>query len=640
MVQINMKNDRVIPTGMDLPQRVKALLFEEGDAVDAEGRYIFIKKLGHGAMGKVFLFRDARMGGLRALKTVDEILTQYPEAVESLKRECKMMQKLTHPNIVAVRDLVMDSWKYRYYIVMDYAKGETLREYLENQQQKPRQATALEVVRLMAVALDHAHENNIVHGDVKPENTMVEIGDDVKSLKLSDFGLSYHIQATTASLSGFRMSAKGTAPYMAPELFEMEYGDGSEPQKPGKEVDLYALGTVAYEMLAGRRPFNGPNEIVLAHKVIYEEVPKIEGLPDYMNAVLKRMLAKRPEERFGSCAAFAEALSAAPVPAPIVVTPPPVAPPQPRPAIVRMPSPQPLVNKTPLTLPLDGKDTTLMLSGDVPLEMVHIRAGSFMMGSPLSEEGRYDDEKQHKVTLTKDFWLGRYPVTQGQWQAVMGTTLLDQANKAHPGEGEKYIGNKGGDYPMYYVSWEDAMEFCGRLTERERSSGRLPEGYEYTLPTESQWEYACRAGTGTALYSGGIRILGERNAPALDGIAWYGGNSSVGYEGVGWDTEGWPDKQYPGGFAGPRLVGRKSPNAWGLYDMLGNVWEWCRDWYGAYPDGNATDPVGPSSGSYRVGRGGSWNGDARRCRSAYRGHDDPSDRGNDLGFRVALASVQ
>ncbi|MBP5672152.1 MAG: SUMF1/EgtB/PvdO family nonheme iron enzyme [Victivallales bacterium] len=269
---------------------------------------------------------------------------------------------------------------------------------------------------------------------------------------------------------------------------------------------------------------------------------------------------------------------------------------------------------------------TLALGNGVELKLVKIAAGSFMMGSPLSEEGRFDNEKQHKVTLTKDFWLGRCPVTQGQYEAVMGNN-------------PSYF-KKGGDYPVETVSWHDAMAFCKKVTEQERGAGRLPAGYEFTLPTEAQWEYACRAGTGTALYSGGIRIFGENNAPALDGIAWYGGNSSVGYEGRGWDTKGWKEKQYPGGLAGLRLVGMKSPNAWGLYDMLGNVYEWCRDWYGAYPDGNAVDPKGPTTGSRRMSRGGSWSSGAGDCRSANRGNYDPSYSFYNVGFRLALAPVQ
>ncbi|MBP5670803.1 MAG: serine/threonine protein kinase [Victivallales bacterium] len=335
-----MKDDRPKPTGMGLPQRVKALMFNEGDIIDKAGRYKFVRKLGKGAMGKVFLFQDTgKMGGPRALKTVDEILNQYPKAVEDLIRECNLMKALTHPNIVTVRDLVMDQWGYRYYIVMDYAEGETLRDYLmENP--KPSQAIALKIIRLMAEALDHAHERNIVHADVKPENTMVEIGDKVNSLKLTDFGLSYHIQATTASLGVSSGAVKGTSAYMAPELFELRYGDSPEPLKPGMEVDMYALGTVAYEMLAGRRPFNGPNDIALAHNVIYEEVPEIKELPAPMNAALKKMLAKKPGDRFENCTAFAEALSAAPAPAPIEVTPPPAATPQPSPVIVEKPSPQ------------------------------------------------------------------------------------------------------------------------------------------------------------------------------------------------------------------------------------------------------------------------------------------------------------
>jgi formylglycine-generating enzyme required for sulfatase activity len=222
------------------------------------------------------------------------------------------------------------------------------------------------------------------------------------------------------------------------------------------------------------------------------------------------------------------------------------------------------------------------------LTLVPVSAGTFMMGSPVSEYGHREDETAHPVTLTKPFWLGRTPVTQAQYEAVMGN------NPAR---------FKGPDFPVETVSWEEAMTFCRKLTERERAAGRLPEGFVYTLPTEAQREYACRAGTGG-------RYAGE-----LDAIAWYSGNS---------------DEQ-------AHAVGQKQPNAWGLFDMQGNVWEWCLDWYGDYPDGKATDPTGPAKGDGRVYRGGAWFHSGDLCRSAYRYKLAPTDRGSLLGFRVALS---
>jgi TPR repeat protein/formylglycine-generating enzyme required for sulfatase activity len=228
---------------------------------------------------------------------------------------------------------------------------------------------------------------------------------------------------------------------------------------------------------------------------------------------------------------------------------------------------------------------------ELNLEMAYIRPGTFTMGSPASETERSSDEgPQTQVTLTKGYWLGKTDVTQAQWEALMGS------NPSH---------FKGADRPVEQVSWDDAMQFCRKLTERERAAGRLPEGFEYTLPTEAQWEYACRAGT-TGPYGG------DGN---LDDMGWYILNSG--------------DTTHP--------VGQKQANAWGLYDMHGNVWEWCLDWYGNYPGGSERDPTGPAWGTDRVFRGGAWEYLATGCRSAKRNRSDPGIRNNDVGFRLDLA---
>ena len=215
--------------------------------------------------------------------------------------------------------------------------------------------------------------------------------------------------------------------------------------------------------------------------------------------------------------------------------------------------------------------------------------GTFTVG----DANGFDDETPHQVTLTKAFEFGVYAVTQEQYEQVMGTNP------------SKF---KGSQNPVEKVSWDDAVEFCRKLSELPAEK---KAGYVYRLPTEAEWEYACRAGTTTA-YS-----FGDSDSQLGD-YAWYGANSGK--------------RTHP--------VGQKKPNAWGLYDMYGNVWEWYQDWYGGYPVSSVTDPAGASSGSDRVIRGGSWSYDSDGCRSAVRGSLTPDHRLLHLGFRVLRSSIK
>lgn len=233
-----------------------------------------------------------------------------------------------------------------------------------------------------------------------------------------------------------------------------------------------------------------------------------------------------------------------------------------------------------------GAATLTFTVGGVNFEMIKVEAGTFTMGCTSEQGGDCDSDESpyHRVTISQDYYIGKFEVTQELYEAVMGTNPSNW---------------KAFDRPVETVSWNDAMEFCDELS---RMTGR-----RFTLPTEAEWEYAARGGkkSTNAKYSGSSSVAN---------VAWYDGNSG--------------SQTHP--------VGRLRANELGIYDMSGNVWEWCLDWYGNYSSASQTDPMGPGSGSYRVNRGGSWDSGAGDCRVSYRSYYTPGYRLSYLGFRVVL----
>ena len=233
-----------------------------------------------------------------------------------------------------------------------------------------------------------------------------------------------------------------------------------------------------------------------------------------------------------------------------------------------------------------GSVITIPVKNGISIEMVKVEAGSFNMGATPEMENPYDSEKPvHRVTLTNNYYIGKYEVTQALWQAVMGSN-------------PSYF--KGDDLPVEKVSWDDCQDFISKLNAMT--------GKRFRLPSEAEWEYAARGGKKSRGYQySGSNTLGD--------VAWYYGNS------------------------GPKThaVGTKQPNELGIYDMTGNVWEWCQDWFGSYSSSPQTNPTGAASGSIRVCRGGSWNYSAGLCRTSYRGNNSPDDRFSYLGLRLVLS---
>jgi formylglycine-generating enzyme required for sulfatase activity len=650
------------------------------------GRYRVEAVLGRGSMGLVFGVVDQRLGERRALKLVPWDLVSDKRVVGALEREARAGTRLSHPNIVKI--MHWDEWDGRPYLLMEWVEGRSLLEVL-SEERRVQEKCAVRWACQVCRALGHAHARGIIHRDLKPSNIM--LARDGK-IRVMDFGIARVVKEGWTRLGTVGV---GTLGYMSPEQIEGRPLDG--------RVDIYALGVVIYELVSGRLPFEGGGEVAHRHlherpqrpegmgaelwavvsrclekdprkryegaRELYRalravatgeldrparkgalDVQRVEqrtlGVqahvrrsagPAYETGTCPECGRSNPEEvRFcrwcgaglfeacpacgredrrgleycGGCGVkIAEekerrrSVLLQEVEKTLVGG-----------DLASLERAQEELGKLRALLPGDaeveglrrrveerleefyprgeraGEPRVFEIWPGVEMEFVWIPSGKFLMGSPEGEEGRSENEGPvHEVEITRGFWLGRYQVTQAQWRGVMG-------------DNPSYF--KGDERPVERVSWDDVQEFIRRLNERLGLTA-------YRLPTEAEWEYACRAGTRTRFSFGDSDAdLGEH--------AWFEGNSS--------------GETHP--------VGERKGNGWGLFDMHGNVWEWCSDWFGEtyYSESPRDDPQGPSSGEYRVLRGGAWYNIPWFCRSANRGNYGPGCCGFGIGVRLVRAS--
>ena len=641
------------------------------------GKYQILEKIGAGGMGQVYKAFHSGTERIVAIKMILKKGKIDPEVVKRFEREVKAAAKLVHSNIITVFDA--DQADGRIFMVMEYIKGDDLGEILRKKGQLSVSETVNYILQA-ARGLKYAHDQGVIHRDIKPGNILVDSSGNVKIVDMGLAKLESKEDEESISMLTASASIMGTVDFMSPE-------QGFSSKNVDARADIYSLGATLFFLLTQKVMFPGYSafEKLLAHRE--SPIPSLSNFrvditPDLEIAFMK-MVAKKVEDRYASMAEVVSTLSRLQteigensVATEILAT-----------NCFEVPSSLELIDiQSVLTnLGKEGNNETdkhvggktlayisgmlkktytskvlavtgiivlvllvLMLlmkpgtnvkeevkaqiaelaklkleeeakakqmemvklkqeeeakvkqmelvkskagkeevadivkvAASIEKDLVLIPVGKFMMGSPESEKGRRDNETQHEVTLTKPFYMGKYEVTQEQWESVMGNNLSS---------------NKGAKLPVTDVSWNDCQDFIKKLNASTKGG--------YRLPTEAEWEYACRAGKTTAYAVGA----------SLTNI----------------------DANIEGGPAGSiKAVGGYNPNAFGLYDMHGNVWEWCNDdWKADYPAGSATDPKGPATGTHRVLRGGSFIDFASLARSSDRLNNSPTDRFLNGGFRL------
>jgi len=586
------------------------------DEIGRLGKYRVRAILGRGGMGVVFRAHDPHLDRFVALKAMLPSLATSPSAKERFFREAKAAAALKHPHVVTIHDVGED--RGAPYLAMELLEGESLDDRLKRENRLPVSEVLL-IGREIAKGLAAAHDKGLIHRDIKPGNVWLEGNEG--HVKILDFGLARamgdqaHLTQSGAII--------GTPAYMAPE------------QAGGKQVDrrcdLFSLGCVLYLMCTGEMPFKGNDTIsILSALALEDPAPPVSlnlEIPTELSDFVMQLLAKKPEERPESATKVVQVLQEIEDPTCEMKVPLPPAPTSSGgrrwaiPAVIAVilgvsllayqllprgeksaPSGVDWRNKESLSPPsvVERDEMRFDLGNGVTLEVIKINAmgKTFLMGSPKNELGRDDDEEQHEVTFGHDFYMGKYEVTQEEYEAIMDVNPSQV---------------KGARLPVETVSWNDAQDFMKKLNEKFKE-----RKVRFHLPSEAEWEYACRGGTTTPFHFG--KVLNGKQANCRG------------------------DMPYGTAKQGPYLetttrVGSYAANAFGLFDMHGNVFEWCEDYYGPYSaaptDGKAQSIK--QSDAVRVLRGGYWGWYAGGCRSARRGNDAPDNRDGDDGFRVAVS---
>jgi formylglycine-generating enzyme required for sulfatase activity/tRNA A-37 threonylcarbamoyl transferase component Bud32 len=551
-------------------------------------RYKVLRELGRGGMGVVVLAHDTALDIPVAVKVLPTSVSSDSEGIVSLRKEVLRGMALMHPGIVRTHNFEKDEGGAG--IVMEYVEGSDLTT-LKGQQPggclDPDQI--LPWIEQLCAVLDYAHKDaRIVHRDLKPRNVML---DRTGRIKVADFGIAA-VVSESKSRHSMEGRVSGTLSYMSPQQ--------AEGKRPSYLDDIHALGATIYELLTAKPPFFRGNQGAIMHQIVHVVPPSMAErredldvtgkapLPPQWEETVAACLAKEATDRPQSAGAVLARLKACGLQSHEAV--------EATMQTIRVPSGS--VNRlSSLDEGVVGTVVEINLPGGEKMKFCYCPPGSFTMGSPKTEKWRRNDEGPVPVRITKGFWMAQTECTQGQWEALMGS---------NPSR------FKGATRPVEQVSWDDTRAFIAKLNQNTT----LPAGWKFALPSEAQWECACRAGTPTAFAFGASLTSQQAN---FNGTYPYGTS-----------TKG-PNLQ------GTAPVGSYQPNGWGLYDMHGNVWEWCGDWYAEEQFGGV-DPTGAASGANRVERGGSWFSSAADCRAALRGSDGPSNRIDDLGFRPALVT--